>query len=51
MGNEARSCSMDFGCITPVSVYRMLEGGASLEVIKEAMVAFRQAQEPVRGLM
>lgn len=21
--NEARSCSMDFGCITPLYVYRM----------------------------
>jgi len=24
--NEARSCSMDFGCITPLYVYRMLGG-------------------------
>ena len=23
MENEARSCSMDFGCITPLYVYRM----------------------------
>lgn len=22
--NETRSCSMDFGCITPLYVYRML---------------------------
>ena len=24
MENEARSCSMDFGCITPLYIYRML---------------------------
>lgn len=23
MENEARSCSMDYGCITPLYVYRM----------------------------
>ena len=23
MENEARGCSMDFGCVTPVYVYRM----------------------------
>ena len=23
MDNEARSCSMDYGCITPLYVYRM----------------------------
>lgn len=22
--NEARSCSMDFGCVTPIYAYRML---------------------------
>lgn len=26
--NEARSCSMDFGCVTPIYVYRMM-GGSS----------------------
>jgi len=35
--NEARSCSMDFGCITPEYVYRMRNGSASLDEIKEAM--------------
>lgn len=26
MENEARSCSMDFGCVTPEYVYRMWGG-------------------------
>ena len=34
--NEARSCSMDFGCITPLYVYRMWGGAVSLEEIEEA---------------
>ena len=34
MENEARSCSMDFGCITPQYVYRMWGGTVALEEIK-----------------
>ena len=34
--SEARSCSMDPGCITPIYVYRMWGGGISLEEIEEA---------------
>ena len=45
---EARSCSMDFGCITPLYVYRMWGGTVSMEDIESAMVALRQVQEPVR---
>ncbi len=37
MEAEARSCSMDFGCITPEYVYRMWGGMVPLEEIKEAM--------------
>ena len=37
MENEARSCSMDFGCITPLYVYRMWGGSVSLEEIERAM--------------
>lgn len=36
MENEARSCSMDFGCITPEYVYRMWGGQAPLNEIEEA---------------
>ena len=37
MENEARSCSMDFGCVTPEYVYRMWGGTVKLEEIEEAM--------------
>lgn len=37
MDNEAKSCSMDFGCITPEYVYRMWGGSIKLEEIEEAM--------------
>ena len=39
MEHEARSCSMDPGCITPEYVYRMWGGTAPLEEIEEAMKA------------
>ncbi len=35
--NETRSCSMDFGGITPEYVYRMWGGSIALEDIEEAM--------------
>ena len=35
--NETRSCSMDFGGITPLYVYRMLGGAVSLEMIEQVM--------------
>ena len=37
MENEARSCSMDFGCVTPEYVYRMWGGAVALEEISEAL--------------
>ena len=37
MENEAKACSMDFGCITPEYVYRMWGGQVPLEEIEEAM--------------
>ena len=37
MENEAKSCSMDFGCITPEYVYRMWGGTVKFEEIEEAM--------------
>ena len=42
MENEARSCSMDFGCVTSEYVYWMWGGNASLEEIKEAMADVRR---------
>ena len=35
--NEARSGSMDFGCITPLYVYRMLGGTVNIEKIEQVM--------------
>lgn len=32
--NEALSCSMDFGCVTPLYVYRMWGGTVSIEDIE-----------------
>lgn len=40
--DEARSCSMDFGCITPKYVHRMLGGTVSLEDI---IIGFKELQE------
>lgn len=34
---EARSCSMDFGCVTPEYVYRMWGGEVSMVEIEEAL--------------
>lgn len=34
---EARSCSMDFGCVTPVYVYRMWGGTVAFEDIEAGL--------------
>ena len=39
--NETRSCSMDFGGITPLYVYRMWNGSVALEDIEEAMAEIK----------
>ena len=39
--NEARSCSMVFGCITPVYVYRMWGGSVALEEIEYGLDRIR----------
>ena len=41
MENEARSCSMGLGCITPLYVQRMLGGKYSIEEIECAMAEVR----------
>ena len=35
--NEARSCSMDFGCVTPQYVYLMWGGTLALEDIEAGL--------------
>lgn len=39
--NEVRSCSMDYGCITPMYVYRMWGGAVPFEEIEQALVYLR----------
>lgn len=39
LDEEARSCSMDFGCVTPEYVFRMLGVLYPIEDIKEALSA------------
>jgi hypothetical protein len=42
METEARSCSMDFGCITPEYVYRSWGGSVAIEDIEAAMEEVRR---------
>lgn len=35
--NEARSCSMDYGCIIPLYVYRMWGGTVALSDIENGL--------------
>ena len=37
MENEARSGSMDFGCVNPQYVYRMFGGSVSIDEITNAL--------------
>lgn len=39
--NEAKSCSMDFGCVTPLYVYRMLGGRVAIDEIENALTYLR----------
>ena len=41
MESEARSCSMDFGCVTPLYAYRMWGGQVPLNEIEAAMADVR----------
>ena len=41
MENETRSCSMDFGGITPLYVYRMWNGNVPLDEIESAMAKMK----------
>ena len=35
--DEAYSCSMDFGCVTPLYVYRMWNGAVAIEEIEAGL--------------
>lgn len=41
MENEARSCSMDFGCVTSLYVYKMWGGAVKLEEIEKSFVKLK----------
>ena len=47
LDNEARSCSMDFGCVTAEYVYRMWGGNVSIEDIKEGFKKLQKQGIPV----
>ena len=40
--NEVRSGSMDFGCITPLYIYRMWGGAIPMEDIENGMMELKQ---------
>ena len=42
MENEARSGSMDFGCITPLYAYRMFGGQYSMEDIENGLAELKK---------
>ena len=42
MEDEARSCSMDFGCVTPLYVYRCWGGAVALEEIEYGLDKIRR---------
>ena len=43
MEDEARSGSMDFGCITPQYVYRMWGGSVPMEDIENGLMELRKS--------
>ena len=42
MNNEARSCSMDYGGVTPIYVYRMWGGQVPFEEIESGLTELRK---------
>ena len=44
MENEARSGSMDFGCITPLYAYRMFGGQYSMDDIESGLTELRKIE-------
>jgi hypothetical protein len=39
---ETRSCSMDFGCVTPLYVYRMWGGAIPMEDIENGLMELKE---------
>ena len=47
MENEARSCSMDYGCVSPQYVFRMWGGNVSIEDIKDGFKELQKQGIPI----
>lgn len=44
MEQEARSCSMDFGCVTPLYVYRMWGGSVAIKDIEDGLQIIKKQE-------
>lgn len=42
MDDEAMSCSMDYGCMTPLYIYRMWGGQVAIEDIENALAIVKK---------
>ena len=50
MENEARSCSMDFGCVTPEYVFRSWGGSVAMDEIATGLTELRAKGIPELGI-
>lgn len=48
--NEARSCSMDFGCVTPEYVFRSWGGSVAIYEIAMGLTELRKQGVPELGI-
>ena len=48
--NEARSCSMDFGCVTPEYVFRSWGGSVAMDEIATGLMELRTKGIPELGI-
>ncbi len=48
--NEARSCSMDFGCVTPEYVFRSWGGSVAIDEIATGLTELRKQGVPELGI-
>ena len=48
--NEARSCSMDFGCVTPEYVFRSWGGSVAIDEIETGLTDLRTKGIPELGI-
>ena len=48
--NEARSCSMDFGCVTPEYVFRSWGGRVAIDEIATGLTELRKQGVPELGI-